>query len=208
MYVFSVQRIFVFEIIKHISLIYGRFYKFVNSSVISSSNALFSEHDLSTKSYHLTQCVFIHSFFTFFIKNLAKGHSYPLIALISFGWYLQIWVYLKMLYTRNVNALAALALIIPMLLTSEPFMGPSMKPKMCSIRHLVLDLVRLLRPCSSVSGWLRCPFSQIIGRMPHYSTSLSFDSQPASKYKSWPLSVSSISGFTTFESCTLASVVT
>ena len=73
-------------------------------------------------------------------------------------------------------ALAALARIIPMLRTSEPFIAPSINPKMCSMRHLSLDLMRLFFFCSSVRGLLRCPFSQMMGFIPFFLTMSSFDS--------------------------------
>nr|WP_314749314.1 hypothetical protein [Tannerella forsythia] len=40
---------------------------------------------------------------------------------------------------RQMKAVTVLARTITMLQTNEPFMKPSMKPKMCSTRHLVLD---------------------------------------------------------------------
>lgn len=108
---------------------------------------------------------------------------------ISCGWYLLICTYLNMLYTRQVRAVAALARTMPMLLTKEPFMAPSMKPKIYSTRHLVLDLWRLFCFCSSVRGWLRCPFSQMTGIIPHSMTTSSLASQPASRYSGCPLSL-------------------
>ncbi|EJX03003.1 hypothetical protein EVA_08893 [gut metagenome] len=46
----------------------------------------------------------------------------------------------------------ALAHIKPILRIDEPFIGPSIKPKTCSILHLDFDLVRLFFFCSSVRG--------------------------------------------------------
>lgn len=77
---------------------------------------------------------------------------------------------------RQVRAVAALARMMPMLRTNEPFMEPSMNPKMCSTRHLVFDFWRLLCFCSSVRGLLRWPFSQMTGVIPHSLTTSSFDS--------------------------------
>lgn len=50
--------------------------------------------------------------------------------------------------------MAALARTIPMLRTSEPSISPSMKPKMCSMRHLSLDIDQCSHEIGSMSTLL------------------------------------------------------
>ena len=51
-----------------------------------------------------------------------------------------------------VNGTLAFALVNPIDLTTSPPIAPSMKPKMCSMRHRTLDYLRLFSFCSSDRG--------------------------------------------------------
>ena len=62
--------------------------------------------------------------------------------------------------------MAALARIIPILRTSDPFIAPSINLKICSIRHLSLDFMRLFCFCSKVPCCQgKCGTHQTDGRM-------------------------------------------
>lgn len=103
---------------------------------------------LCLKGYHWLAKVFVYSLII--LDYLTFRLRYP-IEVISYGWYLLICTYLNMLFTWQVRVVAALAPALQMFQTKVPFMAPSMKVKICSMRHLILPS---MKECPLLS-WVR-----------------------------------------------------
>src|SRR5674476_514649 len=101
-------------------------------------------------------------FLVFYGEKLSDSFNFLLLIYLFYRFSAVLLIncsYLKILYVRLINPKIPVALGSPIDQIYNPLMLCSMKPKTCSTRALVFDLILLFACCSVVNGWLRYPFS-------------------------------------------------